>query len=321
MRQVGRYHVVCLLAVVLGGCATRQPSRGLTDTFVTMGESKLSMGEPVDTSTGIFDPDAKAPPLETLEVKRPAVLVPAATSLEDGDPELTYALAEVAARPSPAAHRRVAGLYRRHHVLDTAYDHLLAAERLDPNDAATHDSIARLWRAWGLEEFGLGAAYRAVYLAPESPQAHNTLGTILQSVGHYEEARRAYGRALSLAPMAAYVLNNMCYLDFREGAFAQAIETCQAATCVDPSLAEAHNNLALAYFATGRDELAWKALQDAGPIWNATYNLGVAHMARGNHEAAAAAFAATSRVKPNWMAPRHRAEQAHARSLTGPKGR
>ena len=125
----------------------------------------------------------------------------------------------------------------------------------------------------------------------------------------------------SLAPMAAYVLNNMCYLDFRQGAFAQAIETCQAATCVDPSLSEAHNNLALAYFATGRDELAWKALQDAGPIWNATYNLGVAHMARGNHEAAAAAFAATSRVKPNWMAPRHRAEQAHARSLTGPKGR
>ena len=113
------------------------------------------------------------------------------------------------------------------------------------------------------------------------------------------------------------MLNNLCFLAYSEGNFDEAAERCEEAVRVDPSLRQAFNNLALVYFSTGRDGLGWKALQDAGPIWSAMYNLGVVHMARGNHEAAAATFTAVSRVKPNWAAPRRRAKQAREQSTTG----
>ena len=307
-------------SLLLASCASRHPT-SLADSFVEKGEPHLVMGDSTHNADNLLDPDAKPPPLEDLEVVRSASFAPAASRLEDSDPELSNALVVAEARPSPAAHRRVAELYQGHGIKDMAYDHLLDAERLDPSDPATQDSIARLWRAWGLEWIGLGAAYRAVGLAPESPEAHNTLGTLLQAVGEPEGAQHAFERGLDLDPTAAYILSNMCYLAMREGDLDEALGLCEAALAIDPTLAAAGNNLALLYFATGRDELAWKALQDAGPIWTATYNLGLAHLARGNHSAAAAAFAATSRAQPNWAEPRHRAKQARAKSTTGPQSR
>lgn len=206
-------------------------------------------------------------------------------------------------------------------ILDMAYDHLLVAERLAPDDAATQDGLARLWRSWGLEELGLGAAYRAVRYAPTSPQAHNTLGTMLQTLERLPESRQAYERGLELDPTAGYILNNLCYLSFVEGNFQSAIETCRAALRFDPTLAEAHTNLALVYYATRDDDLAWRELQSAGAEWTAMYNLGMAHMARGDHLDAAEAFAEASRANPHWAAPRHRATQALSRASDRPRGR
>ena len=178
--------------------------------------------------------------------------------------------------------------------------------------------MARLWRAWDLASIGLGAAYRAVSLAPDSPEAHNTLGTLLQTVGEPEHAQREFERGLELDPTAAYILNNLCYLTMRRGNIEEAVALCQAALAIDPTLAEAGNNLAVLYFATGRDELAWSALRDVGPAATAMYNLGIAHLARGNHDAATAAFGASSKARPNWAEPRYRAKQARAQSTTSP---
>ena len=319
-RRVRGYAALVVASGLLVSCASKQPT-SLVDSFVQKGEPQLVMGDPANNADNLLDPDAEPPPLEDLEVVRATTIAPAANRLEDADPALFTALLVAEARPSPAAHRRVAELYQGHGVMDMAYDHLLDAERLDPSDPATQDYMARLWRAWGLESIGLGAAYRAVNLAPEAPEAHNTLGTLLQAVGRPADAQRAFERGLELNPTAAYILNNLCYLAIRRGNLDEALASCQAALAADPTLAEAGNNLALIYFATGRDELAWKALLDAGPIWTAMYNLGLAHLARGNHSAAAAAFTATTRAKPNWAKPRHRATQARALSTTGPQGR
>ena len=158
-----------------------------------------------------------------------------------------------------------------------------------------------------------------MYLAPESPQAQNTLGTLLQAVGHPDQARLAFERGLTLDPSAAYILNNLCYLEFVEGNMDDAQTACQNAIERDSSLAAAHTNLAIIYFSQGRDALAWQALQGTGEIWTALYNLGVAHMARGKHEAAAAAFAATSQAKPDWAEPRNRAKQARIQMLDAQK--
>ena len=316
-RRVRGYAVLVVAGGLLASCASRQPT-SLADSLVAKGEPELVIGDPVRYTETLLDPDAKPPPLEDLEVVRSVSMAPAASRLEDADPELSNALGVAAARPSPAAHRRVAELYQGHGIMDMAYDHLLDAERLDPSDPATQDYMARLWRAWDLASIGLGAAYRAVSLAPDSPEAHNTMGTLLQAVGEPEHAQRAFERGLELDPTAAYILNNLCDLTMRRGDLDEAVALCQAALALDPALSEAGNNLAILYFATGRDELAWKALQDVGPASTAMYNLGIAHLARGNQSAAAVAFGASSKAKPNWAEPRHRAKQARAQSTTGP---
>ena len=214
MNPCRRWRDVCVVLVVTGGlcaCVTRQPPT-LTDTFVQGDESDVVPGDSGDVDVSVnmdlYDPDATPPRLADLEVERPAVLTPAATRLEDADPALATALVVAESRPSPAAHRKVAELYQGHGIIDMAYDHLLSAERLAPDDPATQDSMARLWRAAGWGGVGLGAAYRAAYQAPDSPAAHNTLGTILQDVGDHTAARGAYEQSLRLDPLAGYVLNN-----------------------------------------------------------------------------------------------------------------
>ena len=302
----------------MSGCASAHQPIELADNRIQPGEPEVSVGDPIGLSVNeeLYRPRSTRP--DPVKVVQTVAHAPAAGRLEDSDPELSLALTRAQAWPTPRNHRRVAEIYQGHGILDLAYDQLKLAERLAPRDAATHDSLARLWRTWGLQEFGLGAAYRAVTYAPASPQAHNTLGTLLQSLGQHAEARRAYGRALGLDPQATYVLNNLCYLSFVEQDFDAAAEMCQAALSADPTLTETHNNLALVYFATDRNALAWQELQAGGAVWTALYNLGIAHMARGEYLDAAAVFAAASEENPRWAAPRSRAKQAIARASSRP---
>ena len=100
-------------SLLLASCASRHPT-SLADSFVEKGEPHLVMGDSTHNADNLLDPDAKPPPLEDLEVVRSASFAPAASRLEDSDPELSNALVVAEARPSPAAHRRVAELYQGH---------------------------------------------------------------------------------------------------------------------------------------------------------------------------------------------------------------
>lgn len=267
--------------------------------------------------------DAYAPkPATSIEDAKVAdtPVAPIAGNVEDNDPLLMTAITQAKVFPTPENHRWVAELYQGHGILDQAYDHLEAAERLAPRDATTQDGLARLWAAWGLPDIGLGAAYRAVSYAPKSPQAWNTLGTLLQAVGWLSHARQAYEEGLALDENAPYMLNNLCYLSFVEEDFPAAIEACKAAIERDPTLVEAYNNLALVYFAVHEDELAEATLAASGARSTALYNLGIAHLARGDHVEAADVFTQASRAKPGWAAPRQRAHQALSHSSIRPGG-
>ncbi len=313
--------IALLAASAASACAARQ-SPQLSETFLKGHEPGMSLGESPELSPELSDDlytrGAITGDQDVATADTP--VVPLAGTVEDSDPYLMTALARAGSRPSPENHRRVAELYQSHGILDLASDHLEAAARLDPRDAATHDGIARLWRAWGLHGLGLGAAYRAVSYAPDSPQARNTLGTLLQAVGWWTHARQEYEAGLALDATASYVLNNLCYLSFIEGEFEAAIEACKAAIHSDPTLVEPHNNLALAYFAANQDELASEALESGGSRSTALYNRGIAHMARGDHIEAAASFTRASLEKPGWAAPRQRASQALSHSSTRPAG-
>lgn len=310
---------VLLVGGAASACASR-PSSHLADAFLRGNEPEMNLGDlpKKPDPDELYAGNAASVDREVEVHDRPAV--PLAGTVEDSDPYLMTALVRAKVDPTPEHHRRVAELYQGHGILDQAYDHLDAAAKLDPRDAVTQDRLARLWRSWGLAGFGLGAAYRAVSYAPNSPEAWNTLGTLLQEIGWRAHAREAYEAAIAREPRAAYALNNLCYLSFADGKFSAAIEACQTAIAIDPTLAAAHNNLALVYFAMNEDELARSSLEASGAPSTALYNLGIAHLARGDHEEAAALFTRASRVKPNWAAPRQRASQALSHTAARPEG-
>jgi tetratricopeptide (TPR) repeat protein len=162
------------------------------------------------------------------------------------DARLREAIARLGTEPTGPRHHEVAAAYLEAGIRDRAFDHLRAAARLDPSDAAAWDGMARIWRDWGLSRLGLADAHRAVFFRPDSPAARNTLGTLLHTLGSYAEARRAYEQALALDAGAAYALANLCSLDLTEHRPADAAARCRAALALDATLGQARVNLVAA---------------------------------------------------------------------------
>ena len=78
--------------------------------------------------------------------------------------------------PTAESHLQVAQEYRRLNVLDApAYGRLNRALAKEPHLAEAHETLARVWRDWGMPHQGLGAAYRATAFDPASASAQNTL--------------------------------------------------------------------------------------------------------------------------------------------------
>jgi len=65
-------------------------------------------------------------------------------TIEAQDPRLGAALLRVQLVPSAASHRAAADEYRRLGILDTAFDHLTEATRLNPRDACVRCARAHL---------------------------------------------------------------------------------------------------------------------------------------------------------------------------------
>jgi tetratricopeptide (TPR) repeat protein len=134
-------------------------------------------------------------------------------TVESQDKALADALVGLRLAPSPERHRAVAAEYRRLHIDDAAFDHLTAATRLNPTDAAAYDQRARIWRDWGFPHLGIGDASRAVYFAPMSAEAHNTRGTLLAAMGQIDLAREDFRTALRLDERATFAARNLCLLE------------------------------------------------------------------------------------------------------------
>jgi tetratricopeptide (TPR) repeat protein len=229
-------------------------------------------------------------------------------TLEAWDPRLSAALAALIVNPGPETHRRVALEYRRLGVLDMAHDHFTAALRLDPDDAAAHDGVARIWRDWGFPELGLADARRAVQLAPTSPVAANTLGTLLESAGQISEARTWYARAASLDPDAVYALNNLCYTAIMTRQ-SDSVSACTRAQAAAPESGTARNNLALAYAAGGNLEKAHEQFGLGGDT-AADFNMGILYMGSQQYQQAVKAFDDALESDPQFTLAATRARQA-----------
>jgi len=300
-----RLYVCLCMVLVVGGCAGKRvpaalPSPASSQTGTT------AATPPPDQSLSTFMAKFR----ELSVQARPARQ--AVTTIESADARLRDALAAELVEPTPEHMRAVAVEYRRLGVFDKAHSYLARALVVAPEDAATHEAIARLWRDSGFPALGLADAHRAVYFAPTSPEARNTLGTVLQALGQRRLARAEYERALTLAPTAPYALNNLCYVSFLDRNIDEAITLCRRALDAEPGLTAARNNLALAYASAGDRAAAHREFEAAGDGAAAAYNAGIVHMARKDYESAVNAFAAAHILRPTMTQALTRAKQATA---------
>jgi Flp pilus assembly protein TadD len=300
----------CLAVGVLvcAGCAShRTPSPA--DRFFLHKNSKTTVqaaDEP--PSPSLEETIAKVRHL--MASARPEARTPTPT-LEERDPVLAAALAELSKSMSEETLYDVGAAYHRHGLLDQACRYYNRALGLNPRHAPSHEGLARAWRDWGMPQLGLGDVYRAIYYAPTSASARNTLGTLLHGIGRRREARAAYQQAIRLDPSAGYAFNNLCYLSFVEGKASQAIAECGTALRIDPTLAVAHNNLALTYAAVGRLDLAEGEFAAAGDASNAAYNMGIVLMAQSRYSEAATRFESARFASPRPFDTDRRVHDAH----------
>jgi tetratricopeptide (TPR) repeat protein len=286
--------------LILAGCASGARQAGLNSRLIRQAARNApEPPAPYDTGTRADSLETFMGQLREISVRaRPVPWHSSGPTIEGFDPALRAALLALDMAPTAETHRRVAEEYARLRVLDAAHKHYRAALTFDPDDGAAYDGLARLWRDAGLPWLGLGEARRAVYYAPRSAEARNTLGTVFQALGHNREARSAYSSALALNPSAAYALNNLGYLALVEGDSPRAIRLFGRALAAQPDMATARHNLALAYASADQMDLARQALIEKGPPAQASYNLGIISLARGEKVEAMNAFERACQIDP-----------------------
>jgi len=232
--------VAVLIATV--ACATHKHATTMSDHFIRQGKPSVDLGGPKPDESSLQRHMQEVRTLSATAMTR-SKASSTSESAEHRDPLLRDALKALAAHPSAAAHRTVASEYRRLRIYDAAFEHLTAAIKLDPKDAAAYDLRARLWRRWRLPALGLKDARQAVKLAPDSATAWNTLGLLFEDSGDSERATRAYLRSIGKEARASYAWNNLCRT-WTAGADAHAAErACGRALQLDPALEAARLNL------------------------------------------------------------------------------
>jgi tetratricopeptide (TPR) repeat protein len=269
-----------MAGVMAAACAARGPVRQLelSPTPQNSAEARSSLGE-----GGAPAPEtALQPPAEPIA--KPAVKPvpfsvrirpPSSTvqMVEAADPDLAAALLKLSLSPTAENHRRVAEEYVRLGILDKAHEFLTDALAIDPNDAASWDGRARIWRDWGWPNLALPDATRAVHFAPSSSAARNTLGTVLQTLGRHREAREQYEKALQLNAKAPEVLNNLCFSLQVQDPGSDGVQACYRA-----------------YVAGGDLDGIDQTFAAVGQRGRAQYNVGIFHLARRQYASAVKAF-------------------------------
>jgi tetratricopeptide (TPR) repeat protein len=303
-----RVCVLALLVCAAAGCAGHQPpdTRSL---FIKGSQESSAGGATFDAPKGAADSsgagaqaqiksDPSAASSDSGVSKAPAPKADDLPTLETTDANLGVTIAALKRRPTANGYVAVGNAYHRLGVFDQAQANFQHALDINSTLPAASEGLARVWRDWGLPQFGLPYAYRAVSAAPKSPSAENTLGTLLFALGDPEAARTRFEKAVALDPKAVYALNNLCYVAFMLGEGGPAVARCNEALALSPDVTITQNNLALVYAAEGHTDQAADEFARAGDASAANFNMGIVQMARHEYRAAADLFRAACRATP-----------------------
>ena len=196
--------------VPVGGCAAHGGAS--SSPFVKKGAGFIDVGGHTPEATETVSRETLRRAAAEAAAKRAAAPKATLPTIEQRDPELRDALADLLKGPSVARHLKVAEEYARVGVSDQAYDQYTAALALEPRNAAAYEGRARLLRDVGLSGLALSDAHWARFLAPRSASARNTLGTILERQGHCADALAQYREAVRLQPEASWAKQNVTRL-------------------------------------------------------------------------------------------------------------
>lgn len=293
--------VLALLVCLAAGCAGHQAPEA-SGLLVRRSQATYHDGVTFDAPSSASAQEggtavARSAP-DPAVLKRPQAKSSDSPTLESTNSRLATALAALTRRPTAQAFVDVGNEYTRLGVLDEAETNFRQALKIDFHFSPAAEGLARVWRDWGLPQYGLADAYRAVAFAPRSASAENTLGTLLFALGNPDAARTHFEKASTLDPTAVYALNNLCYVAFTLGDGGRAASRCGEALALAPDETATRNNLALVYAAEGRDTDAAREFARASLGADADFNVGITHMARREYLQAVPSFEIACHAKP-----------------------
>ncbi len=152
-------------------------------------------------------------------------------------------------------HHRYAIACERTGLVDEALRQFQLASEVNPQLTDTYVDWARLLKARGDVEGGVGVYRKGISANPQNVRLRLGLGNYLLQANRYREARGALREAFSISPRDPRVLAALGYVELRLGDPETAITHLQKALMVKPDYALAHFHLGNALLEQGqRDE-------------------------------------------------------------------
>jgi len=154
--------------------------------------------------------------------------------------------------------RNIGEAYMRQGDYTSALRELLAAEKMDPQDAFTQHDLGLCYRAKNRMVDALAHLNKAVALKPSYTPARNSLGRVYLEVGELDKAIAIFKEITKDALYATphFPLANLGLAYYKKGDYATALEYYHKALKLEPNFVFALHGLGSTYLAMNKGRLA-----------------------------------------------------------------
>jgi serine/threonine-protein kinase len=147
-----------------------------------------------------------------------------------------------------------------------AVDATLEAQRLDPQAAGVHVSLAQIYGGMGRTDQAIAELGRAIALHPNEPDAHRFLGDLLAGKGLLADALGEYRKGIAVRPDYFRNYNSMGVSLWRAGEYQQAAAAFERVVQLQPDSMAGFNNLGVVLVEIGDTDKALANFQRAATL-------------------------------------------------------
>jgi Flp pilus assembly protein TadD len=170
----------------------------------------------------------------------------------------------------------------------------------------THMAAGRLHESQGRLARAAEQYRQAVALDARNLEAYNRLGVVLDRLGRFKEADEAFQQAIRLAPDQAHLRNNLGFSYMMQSRWQDAERELKAAIDMQPHFARARVNLGMVLAQQDRFDEARVQFEEALPLEDAWYNMGLMYQSRERVVEAARSFQIALETNPRLVAAQKR---------------